>query len=244
MGSSTSSASTWASKVRGSWIALGLTLGILSHPAQSVAQNGGSGIIRGTVTNTDGTRLAGIEVLVEGTGLTATTRISGRYGLFRVPAGAVSLYFRAIGYAPRRVSLVMEAGATVVVNATMETHPIELAEVVVVGASRLPERIVDAPAAVSVVAPAVLRDYALSGQAPLALATAPGVELVQNGVNDFNLNARGFNSSLSRRVLVLLDGRDLAMPFFGSQEWGALATSLQDMGTVEVIRGPGGPRQG
>jgi len=31
----------------------------------------------------------------------------------------------------------------------------------------------------------------------------PGVDVVQSGVNDFNVNARGFNSSLNRRVLVV-----------------------------------------
>ncbi len=37
----------------------------------------------------------------------------------------------------------------------------------------------------------------------------------RGGVNDINLNARGFNSSLNRRVLVLLDGRDLAITLLG-----------------------------
>jgi hypothetical protein len=35
----------------------------------------------------------------------------------------------------------------------------------------------------------------------------PGVDIVQSGMNDFNVNARGFNSTLNRRVLVLQDGR-------------------------------------
>jgi outer membrane receptor protein involved in Fe transport len=63
--------------------------------------------------------------------------------------------------------------------------------------------------------------------------------VVQSGVNDFNVNARGFNSSLTRRVLVLQDGRDLAIAFLGSQEWNGLTQPLEDLGKVEMVRGPG-----
>ena len=62
---------------------------------------------------------------------------------------------------------------------------------------------------------------------------------MQSGVNDFNVNARGFNSSLNRRMLVLQDGRDLAIAFLGSQEWNGMTQPLEDLGKVEVVRGPG-----
>ena len=117
--------------------------------------------------------------------------------------------------------------------------PIALCEIVVEGASRAPERIVEAPAAISVVPPEVLQSASITGQAPMALQAVPGVDIVQSGVNDFNVNARGFNSSLNRRVLVLQDGRDLAIAFLGSQEWNGLTQPLEDLGKVEMVRGPG-----
>ena len=107
------------------------------------------------------------------------------------------------------------------------------------GASRAPERIVEAPAAISVVARRVLQTTSITGQAPLALQAVPGVDIAQSGMNDFNVNARGFNSSLNRRVLVLQDGRDLAIAFLGSQEWNGMAQPLEDMGRMEMVRGPG-----
>ena len=73
----------------------------------------------------------------------------------------------------------------------------------------------------------------------MALQSVPGVDVVQSGVNDFNVNARGFNSSLNRRVLVLQDGRDLAIAFLGSQEWNGMTQPLEDLGKVEMVRGPG-----
>ncbi|HVR37598.1 MAG TPA: TonB-dependent receptor, partial [Thermoanaerobaculia bacterium] len=50
---------------------------------------------------------------------------------------------------------------------------------------------------------------------------------------------RGFNSSLNRRILTLIDGRDPAIAFLGAQEWAAVSFPIDEMATVELIRGPG-----
>ena len=39
-------------------------------------------------------------------------------------------------------------------------------------------------------------------------------------------------------MLVLQDGRDLAITFLGSQEWLGMSTSLRDMSDIELVRGP------
>src|SRR3989475_3421644 len=97
----------------------------------------------------------------------------------------------------------------------------------------------DAPAGVEVVRPATGEAVSITGQVPLALARVPGVDVTQSGVNDFNVNARGFNTMLSRKMLVLQDGRELATALTIRQTWGALAEPLEDLGRIEVIRGPG-----
>jgi iron complex outermembrane receptor protein len=80
---------------------------------------------------------------------------------------------------------------------------------------------------------------AASGQAPRIIEAAPGVDFTQSGLYDTNFNARGFNSSLNRRILTLIDGRDPAIAFLGSQEWAALSLPIDEMASVELIRGPG-----
>ena len=50
---------------------------------------------------------------------------------------------------------------------------------------------------------------------------------------------RGFNSSLNRRILTLIDGRDPSVPFLGSQEWAAVSFPMDELATVELVRGPG-----
>jgi outer membrane receptor for ferrienterochelin and colicins len=210
-------------------------------PAQEAAgAGGGTGTVSGTVTRAgESSALSSVSVTVMSTGQSTVTGADGKYTLRRVPAGAQTIVFRWLGYKPTQVEVTVEPDKTVTADAAMEQVTIALSEIVVEGASRAPERITEAPSAISVVPQQTLQSASITGQAPQALQAVPGVDVVQNGVNDFNVNARGFNSSLNRRVLVLQDGRDLAIAFLGSQEWNGLTQPLEDLGKVEVVRGPG-----
>jgi outer membrane receptor protein involved in Fe transport len=214
--------------------------GLALMPRSATAQ--GTGTVTGKVTRAgEGTALPSVSVSIQ-TGastLTTVTGPDGRYTLRRVPEGPQTIVFRWLGYRPSQAQVTVEPGSTVTVDAALEPVAIALTELVVVGASRAPERIVEAPAAISVVDPQVLENTSITGQAPLALQSVPGADVVQSGVNDFNVNARGFNSTLNRRVLVLQDGRDLSIAFLGSQEWNGMTQPLEDIGRLEMVRGPG-----
>lgn len=215
---------------------------LVYSPSPAAAQETGTatGTVTGTVTRAgENAALSSVSVTVQATGQSTVTGGDGRYTLRRVPVGAQKIVFRWLGYRPTQVDVIVEPGATVTADAGLEAVTIALSEIVVQGASRAPDRIVEAPAAISVVPPEVLKSVSITGQAPVALQAVPGVDVVQNGINDFNVNARGFNSSLNRRVLVLQDGRDLAIAFLGSQEWNGLTQPLEDLGKVEMVRGPG-----
>ncbi len=217
-------------------LTVAIALLISAFPAIVSAQ----GTVQGTLTRADdGTALSGVTVTVRGTRINTVTDRSGQYALSNVPAGPQTIVIRWVGYRPHEVDLTVTAGGTHTLSAALEARPIQLSEVVVEGASRAPERLVEAPAAVAVVDIPSARALSVTGQAPRAVASLPGADVVQSGVNDYNVNTRGFNSSLNRRILVLQDGRDLAIAFLGSQEWNALSLPLEDMGRIELVRGPG-----
>lgn len=204
------------------------------------AQSQASGRIEGLVTRRDsGLPLAGVAVRVAGTGVGSSTGADGRYSLALVPAGSRTLEFRWIGYAPESRTITIRSGATEKADVALSPVALQLADMIVEAASKVPERIVEAPAAISVIPSYQAASLAATNQAPAVLRNVPGFDVVQNGMHDFNINARGFNSSLNRRVLVLQDGRDLSYVLVGAQEWGALAVSLDETGKVEVVRGPG-----
>jgi outer membrane receptor protein involved in Fe transport len=217
--------------------ALSLLCAIAVPLASAAAQE--SGTVSGTVTRAEGGPLASVSVSVGQTGISTITSPDGRYTLRRVPAGSQTIVFRWLGYRPTQVHVLVEPEKTVTADAVMEAVAISLSEIVVEGASRAPERIVEAPAAITVVPQEQLQGAAITAQTPLALQATPGIDVVQSGINDFNVNSRGFNSSLNRRMLVLQDGRDLAIAFLGSQEWNGMTQPLEDLGRVEVVRGPG-----
>lgn len=206
-------------------------------PMRSHAQSGGA--VSGTVTGPDGQPLSGVVVAVPGLGLSVATNAAGRYVLSRVPPGHQVLRFNRVGYAPLQLTVDVIADTSLTADVVLDPQPIELSTVVVEGVSRAPDRLIDAPAAVEVVLPATAQPLSLAGQVPLALARVPGLDVAQEGVTDFDVNARGFNTMLSRRMLVLQDGRDLATGIGGSQIWGVLSEPFEDFGRIEVIRGPG-----
>ena len=192
----------------------------------------------GTVTRTDGRPLGGATVAVKGRGLAVSTSPAGRYLLRGVPAGHQILQFRMFGFAARETAVTVTAPGPVTIDATLDPQPVELGAIVIEGASLAPDRLLDTPAAVDVVRPAPGDPLSIMGQVPLALARVPGLDVVLTGVNDFNVNARGFNSALNRGLPVYQDGRDLTVGLQGNQLWTSLAEPLEDLGRIEVIRGP------
>ncbi|HYV99192.1 MAG TPA: TonB-dependent receptor [Gemmatimonadaceae bacterium] len=219
-----------------------LTCGLLGVVATmlctSPARGQNAGTIQGRVTDKHtGEPLAGITVSLYGS-RTATTNHDGRYTLVDAPAGTDTVRFRWIGYAPQEKVVTVSGGGALTLDIALEPVAIQLADVRVTAASRYPERIVEAPAAVTSVEGAHLKEMSVTGQTPLLVADLPGVYAPQSGIGDFNLNARGFNSLLNRRVLVLIDGRDVATPLLGNQDWPGVSV-VEDASKVEFVRGPG-----
>lgn len=74
---------------------------------------------------------------------------------------------------------------------------------------------------------------------PDVLRMAPGVDVEQIDANAWAISIRGFNSRFSNKVLVMIDGRTVYNPVFSGVFWDQIATPLEDIERVEVIRGPG-----
>ena len=198
-----------------------------------------TGRIEGRVLRDDGTGVAGVGVELAGRADIALTTDEGRFELVDVAPGRHSLTF-TLGRYPAAVETVeLSAGETVTLEVTVD-WPVSYFDTLTVSSmSRRPERIVEAPAAMSLLPAAEIAREAASGQLPKLLEFTTGAELTQGGLYDFNFNVRGFNDPFNRRVLALVDGRDVSMPSLGSQEWLAVGFPLDDLESVELVRGPG-----
>jgi iron complex outermembrane receptor protein len=115
----------------------------------------------------------------------------------------------------------------------------QLGQIEVTTASKMPVKATRTPAAIYVI---TQEDIRRSGATsiPEALRLAPGVEVARVDSNTWSLGVRGFESTLSRSVLVLIDGRSVYTPLFAGVYWQVQDTLLEDIDRIEVIRGPGG----
>ena len=115
----------------------------------------------------------------------------------------------------------------------------ELMDVDVTSVSRQPERFGDAPAAIQVITGDQIRRSGASS-IPEALRLADNLDVAQKNSHDWAISARGFNTSLANKLLVLVDGRTVYTPLFAGVFWDQQDYLLEDIDRIEVISGPGG----
>jgi iron complex outermembrane receptor protein len=214
--------------------ALLIALAVAWGPVRLLAQ--GTGQLSGRVTGNSDRPVSGVTVVINEAAVAEITDDNGRYVLTGLPPGSYTVSF-SLGDNSQEAQVTIEAGRTAKLDQKVEWD-INYAETITVySASRKRERIVEAPAAVSVVSEQEIDREASHGQLAKVLEFTPGAEITQSGLYDFNLNTRGFNSSLNRRVPALIDGRDPSVPFLGSVDWPSLS-SMGDIASVELVRGP------
>jgi iron complex outermembrane receptor protein len=197
-----------------------------------------NGYVTGRITRNNGTGIGGVIVQVVELSKVELSDANGNFR-FDVPPGTYSLQFVAGDQVATENNVVVNSGGTTRVDKQVDWNLSVAETITVYSASRRTERVTEAPAAVTVVSQEDIEAVAASGQAPRLVESAPGVDFTQSGLYDTNFNARGFNSSLNRRILTLIDGRDPAIAFLGAQEWAALSIPIDEFATVELIRGPG-----
>jgi iron complex outermembrane recepter protein len=64
--------------------------------------------------------------------------------------------------------------------------------------------------------------------------------VAQKNSHDWAISARGFNTDLANKLLVMVDGRTVYTPLFSGVFWDVQDYLLEDIERIEVISGPGG----
>lgn len=214
---------------------------LLMAVAPGLPDNGETGCLRGIVNTAENQEpLEGVNILLRDTELRAASQPDGHFTICDINPGIYVLDITSIGRKSTKLTHVaIQAGDTTFVSIELAGDLISVQDVLVVGVSKKLERITQAPAAVIKLQPLHLQQFGATGQIPGLFAAEPGIDLVGNGIYDFNLNTRGFNSTLNRRVLVLQDHRETAMAFLLAQEWNSYTYPPESLGNLEFVRGPG-----
>jgi len=115
----------------------------------------------------------------------------------------------------------------------------ELMALEVTSVSKRPEKLFEAASAIEVI---TQQDIRRSGATniPEALRLAPNLAVAQKGSHSWGISARGFNTDLANKLLVLMDGRAVYTPLYSGVFWERQDYLLADLDRIEVVSGPGG----
>ncbi len=115
----------------------------------------------------------------------------------------------------------------------------ELMSIKVTSVARHPEKLLETASAIQVITADEIRR---SGATSLAevLRLADNLQVAQKNSHDWAISARGFNTALANKLLVMIDGRTVYTPLFSGVFWDIQDYPLEDIDRIEVISGPGG----
>jgi iron complex outermembrane recepter protein len=115
----------------------------------------------------------------------------------------------------------------------------EMLDLEITTASRKPQSVSEAAAAVYVLTADDIR-RSPARTLPDLLRTVPGLQVASITSSSWAVSARGLNGRFSNKLLVLIDGRSVYSPTFSGVYWDVQDTALEDIERIEVVRGPGG----
>jgi iron complex outermembrane receptor protein len=222
------------------WLRVGLALSLLFGLSVCTvfAQ---TATLRGKVTDAQtGEALpqANVQVTAAGVQTGGASNLNGEYEVPNLAAGTYTVAASFVGYDRKVIEKVtVAAGETKVLNIALTGTGITLNPVVTT-ASRRQEKILDAPASVSVLEATQIRGRPAT-TATDYLRGLPAVDISTNGIAQSNVVVRGFNNIFSTTLLSLTDNRYANVPSLRLNAYNFLPTSGDDISRIEVVSGPG-----
>lgn len=220
-------------------IALGLGF-FLVHPSSARGQ---TGELNGRVYDEESNdplpgatiRLIGSAAGARQIGAIATSK--GEFVIRSIPVGSYRVVVTFLSYRPLELSVVIESGEATTITAAMTPGVVGLGQVVVT-ASKRPEKATSAPASVTVVDAATI-----DAQPVISVVEhvrgVPGLDIVQSGVSQNMVVARGFNNAFSGSLSVLTDYRIASVPSLRFNAYNFVPLVNEDIQQIEIVRGPG-----
>lgn len=187
--------------------------------------------VTGVVLDEKNKPMFGVNVIEKGTTNGTVTDFDGKFSLNLTNQGSKVL-FKFVGYRDQEVT-----PGSGPLSVKMALDEIGLDQVVV-SASKRKERLLDAPASVSVINAEKIQNNA--AMTPVDnLKNVPGVDVMPTGLVSQNVSVRGFNNIFSTSMLTLVDNRIGAVPSLRVNAFQLMPANNADIEKIEIVRGPG-----
>ncbi len=189
--------------------------------------------ISGTVVDAENQEaIPGANIIVVGSNTGAVADFNGNFTLNTSADFPLVLQVSYIGYGSQTVE-VLSADELISVELAFGQNLNE----VVISASRRSEKILDAPASISIITSQDLENTANVNDPLRNLVNIPGIQFQQQSANSINFEMRAGSGVFGTSVFPLLDYRFLQSPASGSLFAFQSGLSNLDIDRVEVVRG-------
>ena len=230
-------------------------VGAVLSPRAAGAQ--ATGTIRGHVAETGSRRpLGDVQITVNGTQLGAVTNQNGDYAIGNVPAGAVMLQARRLGYARRTAQTTVTSSTESRVDFELDVAATQLDAIVTTGTAGAVEKRTVSNAITQIDAAEVTAKTNVTNVTEILQARTPGVQInAGSGTPGTapDITIRGASSFSVTRPVVYIDGVRMSTAGLGNfdpsgqglsaNSGGQTANALdlvnpEDIESIEVIKGP------
>lgn len=161
----------------------------------------------------------------------------GQFTMENLPEGYYTIKISYIGYETRIFSkLKISSNQETFLDVALKSTGI-VANPITVTASRRPEKLLDAPASIT-----VLEAHEIESRPVLTatehLKALPAIDIISAGLNQSRVVIRGFNSIFSGSLLSLVDNRITRIPSVRLNAFQLIPTSNDDVERIEIVSGP------
>jgi iron complex outermembrane receptor protein len=189
--------------------------------------------ITGTVTDSDGETLAGVNIQVKDRVIGTITDTKGNFSLTVNDSPPFTLVFSFVGYGSEEVSITDANTSGLTVQLEEQTI---LGQEIVVSASRVEENILKSPVTIEKV------DLLAIQQTPAAefydaLANVKGVQFTSSSINFPQINTRGFATIANVRFVQMVDGIDTQAPLLNFPTGNIVGIGELDIESMELLPG-------
>ena len=188
--------------------------------------------VTGTVKNSKTKEgIPAVSIVIKGSAVGAFTDEKGNFKFTTVQKPPFTLVITSVGYSDKEVEFTGSGS----LNVDMDVAFV-LGQEIVVAASRLPERILEAPVSIERVSASTIRN-APGANYYDALGNLKGVDVTTSSYTFKTVSTRGFNGSGNLRFNQLVDGMDNSAPSLNFSVSNVIGLTELDVDNMELLSG-------